>query len=78
MAALLFVAGLLLTVLAMTEMARAKTTIIPRKDPNALVTSGIFRFTRNPIYLGDLFFLALESCFGDPFRRCRFCGCCQS
>ena len=57
MAALLFVAGLLLTVLAMTAMARAKTTIIPRKDPSALVTSGIFRFTRNPIYLGDLFFL---------------------
>lgn len=50
-------AGLVLMGLAVFEMTRAKTTIIPRYDPNALVTSGIFRFTRNPIYLGDLLVL---------------------
>lgn len=57
-AQVLMVGGLVLTALAVFEMSRAKTTIIPRHDPNALVTSGIFRFTRNPIYLGDLLFLA--------------------
>jgi len=57
MAAALFIVGMLLTVLALLEMARAKTTIVPRKDPNALVTSGVFRLSRNPIYLADLVFL---------------------
>ncbi len=51
-------AGLILMALAVFEMMRAKTTIIPRHDPNALVTSGIFKRTRNPIYLGDLLVLA--------------------
>lgn len=45
--------GFGLMALAVWEMTRARTTIIPRHDPNALVTSGIFRWTRNPIYLGD-------------------------
>ncbi len=49
----LVVLGLLLMVLAVWEMARARTTVIPRQSPKALVTSGIFRLTRNPIYLGD-------------------------
>ncbi len=56
-AGVLLVAGVVLMMLAVWEMARAKTTIIPRHDPNALVTGGIFRFTRNPIYLGDLLVL---------------------
>ncbi len=51
-------AGIALMALAVIEMRRAKTTIIPRRDPNALVTSGIFAHTRNPIYLGDLLVLA--------------------
>jgi len=49
--------GLVLNALAFREMSRAKTTIIPHQDPNELVTSGIFSWTRNPIYLGDMFFL---------------------
>ena len=36
------------------EMRRARTTVIPRRQPSALVTTGIFAFSRNPIYLGDL------------------------
>ncbi len=56
-ALLLLVIGLVLTGLAVFEMMRAKTTVIPRRDPNALVTSGIFRLTRNPIYLGDALML---------------------
>lgn len=57
-ALILLVAGLVLMALAVFEMVRAKTTIVPRQNPNALVTSGIFRRTRNPIYLGDLLILA--------------------
>lgn len=53
--------GLILTAMAVFEMFRARTTIIPRRDPNALVTSGIFRFSRNPIYLGDAFMLAASA-----------------
>ena len=45
--------GVAISILAVQEMARAKTTVIPRRDPNALVTTGIFRFSRNPIYLSD-------------------------
>lgn len=45
--------GLLLMAMAVWEMMRARTTVIPRQKPNALVTSGIFRVSRNPIYLGD-------------------------
>ncbi len=46
-------AGIVMTLLAALEMRRARTTLVPRRDPNALVTTGIFRFTRNPIYLSD-------------------------
>ncbi len=58
LALVLLLAGLVLIALAVFEMLRAKTTIIPRQDPNALVTSGVFRRSRNPIYLGDLLVLA--------------------
>jgi protein-S-isoprenylcysteine O-methyltransferase Ste14 len=51
-------AGFGLMALAVYEMRRAKTTIIPHQDPTALVTSGIFKRTRNPIYLGDLLIVA--------------------
>ena len=50
---LLVLAGLALMALAAWEMVRARTTVIPRRTASALVTSGVFRFSRNPIYLGD-------------------------
>lgn len=51
---------------AALEFLRARTTIIPREGPSALITGGIYRFTRNPIYLADLFFLAGASvCWGS-------------
>lgn len=49
----LVVAGLLLMALAAWEMVRARTTVIPRRAPSQLVTAGVFRLSRNPIYLGD-------------------------
>ncbi|MGB3277965.1 MAG: isoprenylcysteine carboxylmethyltransferase family protein [Pseudorhodobacter sp.] len=50
---LLVVAGLALMALAVWEMVRARTTVIPRRSASQLVTSGVFQFSRNPIYLGD-------------------------
>ncbi|WP_116597269.1 methyltransferase family protein [Primorskyibacter marinus] len=45
--------GLLLMVLAVYEMRSKRTTVVPHRIPDALVTTGIFSRTRNPIYLGD-------------------------
>jgi protein-S-isoprenylcysteine O-methyltransferase Ste14 len=38
---------------AMLTMARADANILPNRAATALVTTGLFRFTRNPIYLGN-------------------------
>lgn len=50
--------GLIFMVLAVVQMRRHKTTVIPHRDADNLVTTGIFTQTRNPIYLGDAFVLA--------------------
>ena len=42
---------------AIREFLRARTTIIPREAPSALITGGIFKYSRNPIYLADLLIL---------------------
>lgn len=52
--AVLALAGLGLMAAAVVEMQKARTTVIPRRQPLALVTGGIFEYSRNPIYLGDL------------------------
>lgn len=49
----LVLAGLVLMALAVWELGRVRTTIIPRRVASHLVTAGVFRFSRNPIYLGD-------------------------
>lgn len=53
----LALAGVALMLLAVAEMARARTTVIPHRKPSALVTRGVFRVSRNPIYLGDALIL---------------------
>ncbi len=50
---LLVGAGVILMALAVFEMRRARTTVIPHLEPSQIVTTGIFSRTRNPIYLGD-------------------------
>lgn len=48
-------AGLMLW--AAGTMALARATVIPHREPTALVAHGPFRYSRNPIYLADLGFL---------------------
>ena len=50
--------GVLLALLAVSEMRRQRTTVIPHQVPSHLVQSGIFSRSRNPIYLGDVLILA--------------------
>lgn len=45
--------GLLIMLVAAAQMILARTTVIPRRDPSSLVTSGLFSLSRNPIYLAD-------------------------
>lgn len=46
--------GFLLGIGAFNEFRKARTTLDPHGSVKQVVTSGIYRFTRNPIYLGFL------------------------
>ena len=48
----LIVVGLLLLVVAGGLFRRAGTDLIPFRNVSALVTNGVYRITRNPMYLG--------------------------
>ena len=54
---LLAFVGLLLGIGALLEFRKAHTTLDPHGSVKQVVTSGIYRFTRNPIYLGFLLLL---------------------
>ncbi|MDX2485056.1 MAG: methyltransferase [Pseudodonghicola sp.] len=55
---LLIGGGVLLMVLAVYELRRQHTTVLPHRTPSHLVQSGIYSRSRNPIYLGDVLVLA--------------------
>lgn len=52
--------GILLLIVATLQFVRARTTINPLRPAraSALVTGGVFRLSRNPIYVGDALMLA--------------------
>lgn len=50
--------GLALLCGAAAQMMARRTTVIPKRQPSALMTGGLFRLSRNPIYLGDALILA--------------------
>lgn len=59
LAAVVAVAGLTIEGFGGLELIRRRTTVNPLEpcDASNLVTSGVYRFTRNPIYVGDLLLL---------------------
>ncbi|MEM6577830.1 MAG: isoprenylcysteine carboxylmethyltransferase family protein [Pseudomonadota bacterium] len=54
---LLVAVGVIFIAAALWEMRRHRTTPVPHRVPSALVTSGVFAWSRNPIYLGDALIL---------------------
>jgi len=50
--------GVALAVWSALAFRRARTTIVPGEEPSALVESGPYRVSRNPIYVADLLILA--------------------
>ena len=49
--------GFVLATVGRRHFARAGTNIVTFDEPGVLVTDGLFRWTRNPMYLGMLLFL---------------------
>lgn len=49
---LLVAAGLALVATGIATFRRARTAVYPNRPARNLVTHGIYRFTRNPMYLG--------------------------
>lgn len=64
-AALVGAAGLLVMSAAVISFSRAKTTFNPLRPREAttLVTTGVYRFTRNPMYVGDVLLLIAWAVF---------------
>ena len=66
---LLVAPGLVLVLIAAYGFKQAKTGVVPFSKSTALVTSGVYRFTRNPMYLGMALVLAgLATTVGQPRR----------
>ena len=63
--ALFFLTGACISIAGVVAFRRKKTTINPMKPEttSALITSGIYRFSRNPMYVGILFALVAWAAF---------------
>lgn len=62
----LIAAGLGVMLLAVLQFRRHKTTVLPRETPTAFIETGIYRLSRNPIYLADALILAGAALRWDP------------
>jgi protein-S-isoprenylcysteine O-methyltransferase Ste14 len=54
--------GIVSAASAVFQFRKAGTTLIPSEEPTSFVTTGPYRFTRNPMYLG-LFLMLLGAAF---------------
>jgi protein-S-isoprenylcysteine O-methyltransferase Ste14 len=54
----LVIVALILMASAVAQLMIARTTVIPGRDPARMVTTGLFCFSRNPIYLADALLLS--------------------
>lgn len=62
-------AGVLVFVIAMGTMRDSWRAGIPEKDRTELVTAGIYRWSRNPAFLGfDLMYFGLLTAFFNPIH----------
>ena len=61
----LIVGGLFIFTAALLQFWRHATTVMPRETPVAMIDSGIYRLSRNPIYLADALFLAGAALWWD-------------
>ena len=67
-AGLLIGGGLLLILVAVMQMRQHRTAVMPRREASTLLTTGVFRRSRNPIYLGmALVLLGWILRLGEPF-----------
>jgi len=67
----LFLSGAAIGLIAIAEFVRAKTTVNPTDPAKAskLVITGLYKFTRNPMYLGMLLILTgLVVRLGNPLN----------
>lgn len=64
---ILIAVALCLMLWAVRHMVRSSTAVLPHRKPRFLVRTGPFRYTRNPIYLGDLLIvLGWSMVLGQP------------
>lgn len=65
----LVAAGALISLAGVFEFRRARTTVDPTRPEksSALVASGIYRYSRNPMYVGFLLTLAAWACYVSNF-----------
>ena len=61
----LIVGGLFIFTAALLQFRQHATTVMPRETPVAMIDSGIYRLSRNPIYLADALFLAGAALWWD-------------
>lgn len=55
--ALCVAAGVIIILLAALQFRRHATTILPRETPQEMITTGLYAYSRNPIYLADALIL---------------------
>ena len=70
---LVFIIGFTILYLANSKIKKNKTEIHTFKKPNILLTNGIFKLSRNPIYLGFLIILTSLTLYLNNYLLLSYC-----